>query len=188
MQQDLGAALSYMTRELRRAGQWNGAANQGIWTNGNTAVQGNPFQDITIIGTSSDPKQPESGHEIRFSYEEDQAAPSTGTPQSKHRHGFRLEGGQLKALLGAAGWQAITNLEAITVTRFNVGSRQESLDLSKYCEKPCPTNEISTCPSQQLRHFDIAIAAQSTANPRVERHIQTSVRMLNDKIVGQCPK
>ena len=175
LMQDLRTASDMVARNLRRAGAW-GAASAGVWTPGATALITNPYTALAPSAAASDA--------VSFQFSRD-AVENHGV-DSNEQFGFRLRAGVLEMRLGGAGWQAMTDANVVTVTRFDITPSVQTISLAGNCAKPCPAGS-ATCPPQQwVRSFAIQLNARSVADASVLRNVQTSVRLRNDAVVGAC--
>jgi prepilin peptidase dependent protein B len=76
----------------------------------------------------------------------------------------------------------------LTVTEFSVTPFTQDISLQGFCATECPTGSSSTCPPrQQVRSLAVSITARSSADPNVQRSLNSSVRLRNDALRGACP-
>lgn len=163
VEQDLRAAADLVVRDLRRAGY------------SPNAIDGSPYAEVTA-GDAAKPSHA-VGYARALDADEDVAA--------RERSGVKLDNGTLKLLLGDSGWQAITDPEVVTVTRFDVAVTTRDLPLDGACE--CPAAAVGPCPPvQQVREASIELAGTATRDPRVHRSLHADVRLRNDRILGRC--
>ena len=175
LMQDLRTASDMVARNLRRAGAWGGSS-AGVWTPGATALIANPYTALAPSAAASDG--------VSFQFSRDTV--ENHSVDSNEQFGFRLRSGVLEMRLGGAGWQAMTDANVVTVTRFDITPSVQAVSLAGSCAKPCPAAS-STCPPQQwVRSFGIQLSARSVADANVLRNVQTSVRLRNDPVVGAC--
>ena len=175
LMQDLRTASDMVARNLRRAGAWGGSS-AGVWTPGATALIANPYTALAPSDAASDG--------VSFQFSRDTV--ENHSVDSNEQFGFRLRSGVLEMRLGGAGWQAMTDANVVTVTRFDITPSVQAVSLAGSCAKPCPAAS-STCPPQQwVRSFGIQLSARSVADANVLRNVQTSVRLRNDPVVGAC--
>ncbi|MEO6410164.1 MAG: hypothetical protein ABIO45_15625 [Burkholderiaceae bacterium] len=175
LMQDLRTASDMVARNLRRAGAWGGSS-AGVWTPGATSLIVNPYTALAPSAAASDA--------VSFQFSRD--AVENHNVDSNEQFGFRLRSGVLEMRLGGGGWQAMTDANVVTVTRFDITPSVQAISLAGSCAKPCPAGS-STCPPQQwVRSFGVQLSARAVVDATVQRHIQTSVRLRNDPVVGAC--
>lgn len=172
LNQQLAAALSVMSDDIRRAGYWSNA-NSDLGTGQNN----NPFvatgNDLTINGATNC---------ILFTYDHD----SNGTLSAltatidDERYGFRLSNGAIQSrppgasfdcLAGSSAWENITDTNIITITNL-------AFALS--------ATTITTGPGTkgiQLRSVDISITGQLKNDATVSKTLTQHVRIRNDKFI-----
>jgi type IV pilus assembly protein PilW len=164
-----------VSRNLRRAGAW-GASSAGVWTPGATAVIANPYVGLAPSAAASDA--------VSFQFSRD--ATENHSVDGNEQFGFRLRAGVLEMRLGGAGWQAMTDANVVTVTRFSVTPSVQPISLEGACALPCPAGS-ATCPPQQwVRSFGLQLTGRSVADASVVRSVTSSVRLRNDPVVGAC--
>lgn len=175
LMQDLRTASDMVARNLRRAGAWGGSSS-GVWTRGATAVLANPYVALAPSAAASDA--------VTFQFSRD--ASENHSVDSNEQFGFRLRAGVLEMRLGGSGWQAMTDANIVTVTRFSVTPSVQQISLEGACALPCPAAS-PTCPPQQwVRSFGLQLAGRSVADASVLRSVTSSVRLRNDPVVGAC--
>jgi type IV pilus assembly protein PilW len=163
VEQDLRTAADLIARDLRRTGYSPNAAS------------GNPYAEV-VAGDAAEPS-----HAVGYA----RALDADDEVAARERSGVKLDNGTLKLLLGDSGWQAITDPEVVTVTRFDVALTTHSLPLAGACD--CPAAAAAPCPPvQELRVAHIELAGVATRDPRVRRSLQADVRLRNDRILGRC--
>ena len=175
LMQDLRTAADMVAHNLRRAGAW-GAPSAGVWTPGATALLANPYTALAPSAAASDA--------VSFQFSRD--AVENHSVDSNEQFGFRLRAGVLEMRLGGAGWQAMTDANVVTVTRFDITPQVQAVSLAGSCARPCPAGALACPPQQQVRSLGIRISARSVADASVLRHVQGSVRLRNDPVVGAC--
>ena len=165
LMQDLRTAADMVAHNLRRAGAWGGSS-AGVWTPGASA--------------------PSAGVSDAVSFQFSRDAVENHSVDSNEQFGFRLRAGVLEMRLGGAGWQAMTDANVVTVTRFDITPAVQAVSLAGSCAKPCPAGAVTCPPQQWVRSFSVRIVARSVADANVQRHVQGSVRLRNDPVVGAC--
>lgn len=183
VQQDLRAVGDLILRDLRRSGYWAVPQN-GIWAPADgaaaPAVMANAYTDITIVNEDSAPV-------IRYSYS--RAKSDTENNQlntATELFGFKRDGNTLKFLVGAT-WQPLTDPGTLVVTGFNIALNVQEVSLADTCDNPCPGGGVACMPTQQVRNVTVLLRGHATHDVAVERTIQTTSRIRNDRIVGACP-
>ena len=176
--QEMRATADLIARDLRRAGYWQNAM-MGV---GDTPVA-NPYASATWAGTS-----------VQYAYDRDGNSTVTGGEQA----GFQLNGNVIATNAG----QQLTDPNTIQVTTFtlpaNAAAATQWTDLAYACEciskGTCTEAAILALapgdpgrPQVGLRTATIVIEAQATADARIKRRIEETVRIRNDLTRGACP-
>ena len=176
LMQDLRAASDAITRDLRRAGHWGGATS-ALWRP-DTPVRANPYQAIAQTDGRSDT--------LELSYSRD-GSENHGLDDNE-RFGIRLRNQGIDILLGAGNWQALTDPATVIVTKLEI--RHEVQEVQVPCDLPCPPaspGAVPCPPRLQVREVALTLAGRSPVDSRVQRTLQTSVRVRNDAVSGRCP-
>lgn len=177
LMQDLRTTTDLVTRDLRRIGYW-GAAGQGVWSDpaaGNTAsAVPNPY---TTLATSTS--------SITFRYSRD--TQENNQVDSNEQFGYRLRNGVLELQLGAASWQAMTDIATMKVTRFDIVPTEERLSLAGSCTTACTSTDQGCPPQLLVRTLAVTLTALGTGDNPIERSVHTLVRLRNDAVLGHCP-
>ncbi len=164
VQQDLRATADIVTRELRRAGSWNGAA-KGVWYVGGPTPLANPFAAVS----------PASAPATEVDYAYHRSAGAEGP------FGFRLNGGVIQARLGSSGWQELTDPRTLTITSFTITPVAAPATPSKIpCPKLCSDGTTDCWPTVTVRELVVQIAGQAASDTAIQRSIQSTVRLRND--------
>jgi len=172
--QDLRTAADVVVRDLRRAGYW-GAASEGVWLPGVSTAAVNPYAAITPVAAASDA--------IAFAYSRDVV--ENDALDANEQFGFRLRGGAIQMQLGG-GWQAVTDVETLVVTAFELVPDVQSVSLGGICPTACAASS-TTCPPQvQVRSLGLHIEGRAAHDPAVVRSVRARVRLRNDALVGSC--
>jgi prepilin peptidase dependent protein B len=172
LQQDLRTTLNLMSRHLHRAGHW-GTPQAAIWQ-ADVAAQSNPYSTLTPGNNSV------MFHTSRDVQENQQV-------DSNETLGFRLQQGVLQMRLGDGGWQSLTDPEVMKVTQLQIQPQVFEQRLADLCHRPCPPTSHACPPRQQVRSVQISMQASATHNAKVQRSLQTQVRLRNDAVIGSCP-
>jgi prepilin-type N-terminal cleavage/methylation domain-containing protein len=158
LDQELRAAAELMTRSLRRAGFWWGAADAASPSSNPYAAwsvaPGPDPQGATVLMAHAHPLRPEDGVRTR---DEEQ--------------GFRLRGGVLETQLGGGNWQALTDPRLLHITR---------LELTPRLAPACTSGLL-------VRGLDITLQAQAVADASVRRQWSSVLRLRNDLAGPDCP-
>ncbi len=177
LMQDLRTAADLITRDLRRAGYW-GAATDGVWLTGATAVGANPYVALAPGAAASDA--------VSFRYSRD--AIENNLVDRNEQFGFRLRSGVIEMQLGAANWQALTDASSISVTEFSVTPTVHDIDLQGFCATECRAGDAACPPRHQVRSLALVLSARLAHDGSVTRSIHSNVRLRNDRVVGACPE
>ena len=173
--QDLRTAADVITRDLRRAGYW-GAAEEGVWTPTAGAARPNPYIAVAPATAASD--------SVGFAYSRD--ATENDSLDSNEQFGFRLRNGTLQMRLGAANWQALTDVETLSVTEFSVTPEVQQVSLHESCSAACQPGSTTCPPRLQVRSLALRIDGRAVADAAMARTVRSRVRLRNDLVVGAC--
>ena len=168
VQQDLRATADVIARELRRAGGRQLAA-EGVWSE-TIAASANPYRAITST--------PPDYTEVRFDYERGIGLQPLGFK-------FDAARGVVQSYIGT-GWQDLTDGNTMKVTGFTVRPRLPAIEQVIPCLKACPPPALSadSCwPKLKVRAYVIVIPAEARTDDRIERSLQSEVRLRNDDYV-----
>ena len=115
----------------------------------------------------------EGGEEVTFQYLRE------GTRQGPW--GFRLNGGRIQSLVGASGWQELTDRGVMEVTAFEV-AEEAAVAEQVPCPKACSADPLDTAcwPTLTVRTYTITIEARSNLDNAVRRSQSSRVRVRND--------
>lgn len=187
LNRNLRQALDYMTQDLRRAGAWENAIAGAPGPTGLPVA--NPHASLSASTTS-----------ISYSYGQDTARrqPSgLNLANTDEQFGIRLNNGALETAVGQNQWQALTDAEAVEVTRLTVTPRVETVAAGDVCRKLCceaiqlprcpQVNAPQGCPKVQRWTFGIEIDGRSRRDTTLTRSIRSDVQVRNELIVGSCP-
>lgn len=186
--QDLRAALDVVSRDLRRAGYWQGAT-AGVWFEGGPAVParnayrsfyGSPCNAPTLGASAPSPAA--SAPFICYAVAQDANNAVNETTRAE-LYGFHLTGGVLFAVLNGGTQQALTDAGTITITDFVVTPSSQVVAMPDFCRITCTTN----CPRVIVREFEIVLRGVSPSDPQIQRQLRSNVRVRNDYYDGQCP-
>ena len=173
--QDLRTAADIVSRDLRRAGHWAGAAS-GMRRDDGTSPLANPYTAFTPDAAASTV--------ARFAYSRD--AVEDHAVATHERFGFRLRNGALELQLGAGNWQAMTDPQTLTVTAFRVTPRTDEMPLDRHCPAACPAASTTCPPRLAVRSVDVALIGRATADARVVREVRGRARLRADAVLGSC--
>ncbi len=176
LMQDLRTTSGLVARDLRRAGYWSAAAS-GVRVDGDGTVPiANPHSAIAPALDAS--------NAVALSFSNGAGA-GLGVDDSE-RFGFRLRAGSVELQLGAGNWQSINDPATLVVTSFRVEPHVEEISLGAFCAAPCAALSATCPPRQQIRSFDVTLAARSATDVALVRTLRTSVRARSDAVVGSC--
>ena len=170
VQQDLRGATELIARDLRRAGYW-----QAPWS----APPGtaNPYGAIDIG----------DAREVHYAYSQDDDEDEDHAIGSEELHGYRVEGGVLRAVDGGSGWQPVTDPAVVTVTDIEIAVHRDVRPMGHLCAPACAAGDPA-CPAVEVRRIDVRLRAHATADPAIAREAHERVRVRNDHVpVGACP-
>lgn len=176
LMQDLRSACDIITRDLRRAGFWDGAV-QAVQLPAATPGIPNPYAALAPSAAASDA--------VSFSFSRDTS--ENQSLDSNEQFGFRLRGGVIQMRLGAANWQALTDANTAIIAEFSVAPTIQEIDLAAHCAVPCAAADADCPPRLLVRSLSVSISARASADPTVQRSLHSSVRLRNDTIHGACP-
>ncbi len=163
LQQDLRSSADIITRELRRTGYWSQSEN-GVWTP-TASPQPNPFATVTLPAAT----------EVSYTYRRG--------PGQEGPYGFKLENGSIKTLLAAAGWQDLTDPRTLRITGLTITPNNAN-EIVLPCPTDCPgPGGPQDCwPRLVVRSFTVTITGQAVHDAAVQRTLQTTVRLRNDRV------
>ena len=174
LMQDLRTAADMVVRDVRRAGYW-AAATEGTWLPGTTAIVANPYGALAPLASASDA--------VAFAYSRD--AVENDALDANEQFGFRLRGGAIQMQMGG-GWQAITDVETLVVTGFQLTPDVQTVSLERLCPAACAASSATCPPRAEVRSLSVAIEGRAATDPSVVRSVRANVRVRNDAIVGAC--
>lgn len=177
VQQDLRAASDLIVRELRSAGYWGNAHRATVAGTLAGAARINPYRKV----------EPEENGavttELTFTRASPPPAIDNDLADANEAMGFRLDGTELKSLIGGA-WQPLTDKGTLRITGFRVTPRVQEVQLD--CPLACSPGATPCPPVQQQRRYLVEIEGEAAHDPRVKRAVQTEIRVRNDAVVGEC--
>jgi prepilin peptidase dependent protein B len=174
LNQDLRAAADLVARDLRRASFWDNALSGTVAVGVGGATSPNPYRSVSTP----------AGDTIEYGFSRD-VTENNALDVNEH-FGFRLEDGALKMQTAEDSWQTVTDPQVISITAFSVTPVTTTLPLGHLCTKGCPVG-TPNCPTTTVRRFDIVLRGRAVADSQVVRELQSTVRMRNDRLEGQCP-
>jgi prepilin peptidase dependent protein B len=184
--QDLRAASDVITRDIRRAGYWQGA-HAGVWRDGGPAV---PPQNAYrgIIPGSCDEATPPAAVDTptiaasALCYYIETGV-SDNVASAGERYGFKLEDGILYAIIANSAAQPLTDPNTIVISDFVITPSAQSINAASFCNKTCTVN----CPRLVVREFELLIKGNVPGNAGIFRVLRSNVRVRNDFYEGSCP-
>ena len=181
MDQDLRSAMDLITRDLRRGAYWVDSL-KGTATTASAATP-NTYAAVSVSGSAS-------AATIAYSYDD---VSSTTTNLDERTFGFRLTNtnpsfGRIEMDLGnSAGtgnWQAVTDVNIVSITEFSITEEATAIDVSAACTATCTLG--AGCPRITVRTYDIRLTGTSRVDPAMVRSLRSQVRVRNDAIAGAC--
>ncbi len=174
LNQDLRAAADLIARDLRRAGYWGNAiqGTQSVGSNG--AGRQNPYSAITVS----------DGVSLSYSFSRDTT--ENNILDDTERFGFRLRNGTVQMQSTADQWQDLTDNRSILVTGFIIGAVDTVLPLGHLCARTCAAG-TANCPTNTLRSYTLRLTGRSLSDSTMVRSLESTVRLRNDRLAGQCP-
>jgi prepilin peptidase dependent protein B len=185
LNQDLRAAMDLVTRDIRRAGHWQGATG-GIWVEGGPATppQNNYrffYQsacNASPLGASA-PSPAAAASSVCYTL----AGNTDNVVDANEYYGFHASGGILYAVIAGSAQQPVTDPATIRIDSFAVTPNPQTISMAGYCRTTCTVN----CPRVIVREFDILLEGTSPSDASLRRQLRSSVRVRNDYYDGQCP-
>lgn len=187
LNQDLRAAMDVVTRDLRRAGHWQGST-AGIWVNGGPNVPPqNAYRyfydsacNAPALGASA-PIPPAAASHVCYAIAADADNAVNETTRAE-LYGFHLANGVLHAVINGTVHQ-VTDRGTITISQFVVTPSSTSVPMTGFCRYTCTVN----CPRVIVREFDIQLQGRVPTDATIQRQLRSNVRVRNDYYDGQCP-
>lgn len=186
LQQDLRAAADLVARELRRSGFWGNAATV-VNPTGMAAPAASPYRfPASSAGAGG-------RTEVLYSFSSvDAGHPENNAEDAAEQYGFAHDSsaGSIQMYVGASGWQDLTDVAVMKVTKFEVQIPAiPLLGVEVPCPKYCDATGDTACwPRLTVREATISIAAESRYDPDVKRTIETKVQLRNGTtMTGACP-
>ena len=180
LQQDLRATADIITRDLRRVGYWHEAV-KGLPDGQNGGkVAPSPYAAIAVTSSASSA--------VQYRYRRTASAEAfgfrltaDGVLQSCQSDGAEASG------LCASGWQDLTDRNVMRVTEFRIdverpGTSANDEPLVIPCPYACADGTASCWPKVAVREFTVHIEAESRTPPVVQRSLDTSVRVRNERV------
>lgn len=174
LNQDLRAATDVIARDLRRAGYWGNAIQGTIAIGAGSVTAQNPY--AALSGST------ENGFTYGFSRDNVE----NNVLDSAEQFGFRLNSGVLQMQTASGVWQDLTDGKTLSVSAFTVTPTVTTLSLGSLCPKNCGAG-TPNCPTTTVRSFAIAITGSAVSDNTIVRSMNSTVRVRNDQLAGQCP-
>lgn len=164
VQQDLRASLDIITRQMRRAGALSSAAALAGLATPPIGGQKSAYATVTVSGSTGN-------NEIGFRYYRNAA--------DSGPYGFKLDGGVVKSLMGAGGWQDLTDANTLVVTAFSITPTIVA-SAALPCAKLCVGGTTDCWPTVEMRDYVVQIDGHARNDAAVQRTIRSEVRLRND--------
>lgn len=179
VQQDMRAAMDIIVRDIRRSGYTKFADSlvQPVSAPPKAAVAYRPAGYNNFSATL--------GSSIAYSYSSEPDNATKNAIVADDMHGFRLTSGKIEALLGAGGYQALTDPNVVTITSFDITQQVSAPMPLPTCETtPCAT---AACPAPNgqyiaTRHLVLTMNGQAVHDASIRRQIRATVRVRNDEV------
>lgn len=170
IQQDLRATMDLVTRDLRRASYSKNADSFAALLDSTTAPLLNGGGNIVITNTGQ-------GGSSAVDYQYDRVLnPGVSLRLSADVLQRRIAGG-----LGAySTWQPLTDANVLKVTSFTVVPASPTIPVD--CPNLCADGTELCWPTAQVRQLVITIEGESATGTKVQRRIQSTVRVRNDYV------
>lgn len=176
---ELRSAMAFVTRDLKRAGYWNGA-DAAVQNN---TLQNNPFfttDPVTRVSTNTANDSPAVTYEcILFSYDlNSNGAFNSPDEALGYRHDNAKKAIEVRRSAkncAETGWEDLSDPDVIEITKFEI------LDMSPGAVSV--TNGATTTTIQQ-RQFTIEITGRLKADTSVQRTIRETVRLRNERVTS----
>jgi type IV pilus assembly protein PilW len=185
LNQDLRAAMDLVTRDLRRAGHWQGATAGIASPGGANRPPRNAYHgfyasacNASALGASA-PAPAAAAAFVCY----DVAQDADNMVQNHEHFGFHVASGVLYAVLAGGSQQALTDASVMTVSHFVVSPSSQAVATGGFCVATCTSN----CPRVVVREFEVTLKAHVTGDPTIQRQLRSNVRVRNDYHDGQCP-
>jgi type II secretory pathway component PulJ len=164
VQQDLRASMDIITRQLRRAGALSQPqALLGLATP-TADGQWNAYAPVTLAGSAG-------RDEIGFRYVVNAAESGP--------FGFKLQGGVVKTLMGAGGWQDLSDPNTLVVTNLSITAGSAG-SIALPCARLCSDGGTACWPTVEVRHYLVEITGHARSDTAVQRTLRSDVRLRND--------
>jgi type IV pilus assembly protein PilW len=192
VQQDMRTAVDLIARDVRRAGYWAKAFNQ-VWPDKQVPMVSSAVVNPYLATTPADAPGTTAATSVSYSFsrneeEGNQIGTDDNVVTSDEVSGFRLSPGTprtVDVLLGASGWQALTDPGVLTVTEFSI--ELHAVHLPMPCGVQCPVIGPGGCPlMQSTRDVTITLVAQAASDASVKRSLRDNIRLRNDVLIEVC--
>lgn len=176
MDQDLRSAMDLITRDLRRGAYWVDSL-KGTTTTALATIP-NTYSAVTVSGSAS-------AANIAYSYDDSDSAT---TDVNERTFEFKLTStnpsfGRIEMKIGSGPWQAVTDVNTMSITAFDITETATAIDVSTACTTACAG---ATCPRITVRTYNIVLTGTSRVDPAMVRTLRSQVRVRNDAIAGAC--
>jgi type IV pilus assembly protein PilW len=184
VQQDLRAAMDIVTRELRRAGNYD----YTLWSSKPIAAyRGGPDPNCNRYNVIV-PNDASPAGEVDYRYYR--------SGNANGASGFRISGNVLQFATSSGGpptdcnqapaplssaFQPLTDSKVLKVTNFVV-TLQKGPDIQLPCPKLCTGGGQACWPTLTVRQFNVAIDAEALSDSTVKRHLESTVKLRNDLV------
>ncbi|MBH9554348.1 PilW family protein [Inhella gelatinilytica] len=178
VQQDLRNIADVVTRDLRRGGYWQNAPAGTVATGAGTTV--------TVANVYSPISATESSAAGGFSYAYSKDADNTlATGES---FGFSISDGVLSMQTASGVSYPLNDAAYTTVTAFSV-EEPDAMAAGIWLGYRCETVKSVATPGAPyifVRQYNLSITAQSALDSSIVRTLETTVRVRNNRLTGNC--
>lgn len=179
VQQDMRAAMDIIVRDIRRSGytKWADSLVQPVNAAPKAAVVYRPAGYNNFSASL--------GSSIAYSYSSKPDDAMKNAIVADDMHGFRLTSGKIEVLLGAGGYQALTDPNVVTITSFDITQQVSAPMPLPTCETtPCATPACPPPNGQYIatRHLVLTMNGQAVHDASIQRQVRATVRVRNDEV------
>lgn len=100
---------------------------------------------------------------------------------------YRLRTGVLEMRIGDGAWQAMTDVDTLRISSFEVDPTVHDTPLAAFCSRTCPPDSTGCPPRQQSRSLALRIEATAPQEPGLSRRLTSTLRLRHDLLLGACP-
>lgn len=176
LQQDLRVAADMISRDVRRAGYWSNAVTS-VWADTTSAAIVQPFATLKPA-PDGDAKTVQKFEYLRSIKDEVATGAQPNAVLAAEHLGFQLKDGVIQYQISEGNWQALTDPNVMTVTKFDMTVK--SSDLPVPCGASCPTGVAGCKLNISIRDVSLTIEANAVHDTTVTRSLADYIRLRND--------